>query len=419
MPSASPSPSPSPSRSAEPGARPVVLLATIVHRAVTDGLVPACRRAGFAVVLLSDRPEAWRATLDADVDVIGCDVTNPLAIVAALTDRALTPAALLSNSDHLQTQAAIAAEWFELPGKDWRICLAAKNKSATRARLGRLGLPSPAHRLWAAHEGPPESPGFPLVAKPCEGVASLDVRLCETAAGLLAFRESLGDRQARPLLLEAYLRGALFTLETLGDGCELRAVGGFDVSLSSPPDFIELGARWMDATGCAHREAALSQLRAFGVGFGVCHSEFIATETGPVLVEINYRSIGDGREFLLDRMFGGGWFDAILGLHLGRDLDEVWPTCGPMRAAETLYSVAQSDGPVSGAPAGFELRTEDGWAQYEALRRDGDWLTLTRSNKDYLGALRLLAADAPALARLRHAAIARREAPAHHTAGAA
>ncbi|MCZ8484988.1 hypothetical protein O9993_00405 [Vibrio lentus] len=58
-----------------------------------------------------------------------------------------------------------------------------------------------------------------------------------------------------------------------------------------------------------------------GWGFGVCHSEFIITDSGPVLVEINYRSIGDGREFLLDNLSGGNWFNTILNLHLGHKLD--------------------------------------------------------------------------------------------------
>ena len=138
-----------------------------------------------------------------------------------------------------------------------------------------------------------------------------------------------------------------------------------------------------------------------------------------MLVEINYRSIGDGREFLLDRMFGGGWFDAILGLHLGEPLSALQPRSGALRQAETIYSVARHDGRVSGAPAAFELHEPNGWAQYHALRHDGDRLTLTRSNRDYLGALRLLATDESALERLRRTAIARRDASSMHGAGAA
>src|SRR3546814_6901125 len=54
-------------------------------------------------------------------------------------------------------------------------------------------------------------------------------------------------------------------------------------------------------------------------------SEFILTAQGPVLVEINYRSIGDGREFLLDRLLPQGWFDRIVALHLGDNLIDAQP----------------------------------------------------------------------------------------------
>src|SRR3546814_4263544 len=58
----------------------------------------------------------------------------------------------------------------------------------------------------------------------------------------------------------------------------------------------------------AHMAHTLAQ---FGVGLGACHSEFVVTPRGPVLVEINYRSIGDNREFLLDQLVEQGWFKSI------------------------------------------------------------------------------------------------------------
>jgi diaminopimelate decarboxylase len=49
--------------------------------------------------------------------------------------------AVLSNSDHLQAQTAVAADYFGLPGKDWRSCL--------RAGYGRglAGLARPGETL--------------------------------------------------------------------------------------------------------------------------------------------------------------------------------------------------------------------------------------------------------------------------------
>ncbi|KNH11049.1 hypothetical protein [Vibrio cyclitrophicus] len=66
--------------------------------------------------------------------------------------------------------------------------------------------------------------------------------------------------------------------------------------------------------------------------FGVCHSKFIITESEPVLVKINYRSIADGREFLLDNFSGGNWFNTILNLFLGHKLDPTLRIAGSAKS---------------------------------------------------------------------------------------
>lgn len=189
------------------------------------------------------------------------------------------------------------------------------------------------------------------------------------------------------------MTGPLFTLETSGDGNELVALGGFDVELSAPPHFVEMSARWAGEHSTRWKQQSLQQLREFGVGFGVCHSEFIVTDEGQVLVEINYRSIGDGREFLLDRLLPGGWFTPILRLHLGEPLPPIVPANGE---ALIHYLVAQQDGTLRTAP---QLTAASG-LHYRPLKAQGDRITLTHSNKDYLGVLYLEASDRSQLEQL-------------------
>ncbi|WP_232462751.1 ATP-grasp domain-containing protein [Pseudomonas fragi] len=316
---------------------------------------------------------------------------NPLAVIESLNAQGLRPVAVFSNSDHLQTATAIVAEAFECPGKDWRLCYAAKNKAAMRERMQRLGLPGPWFQVLGANTELPDDAPWPVVAKPREGVASLDVRLCHNAAELRAYCEQFWQQQPdRALLLEAYMAGPLFTLETLGDGRNLQAIGGFDVSLSAPPHFVELAARWNGQLSCVQRAAALAQVAAFGVNFGVCHSEFILTAQGPMLVEINYRSIGDGREFLLDRLLPQGWFDRIVALHLGHSLIAAQPA---QAQATVHYLVAERPGRLDQASASFNVESESHWCDYRALQHTGDTVTISHSNKDYVGVLRLIAAD--------------------------
>lgn len=381
--------------------RPLVILSHIVHPAVTEGFLPAARKRGLPLVLISDHAQEHRHLLAASdfpaegLEILECDLFNPLAVVELLNAHGLRPAAVFSNSDHLQTSAALVAETFGCPGKDWQLCYAAKNKAAMRERLQRLGLPGPWFQVLTPGAALPGDAPYPLVAKPREGVASLDVRLCRDAAELADYCAQFWRQQpSRALLLEAYLEGPLFTLETLGDGHSLQAIGGFDVSLSPPPHFVELAARWNGPLSRANRAAALAQVAAFGINFGVCHSEFILTAEGPVLVEINYRSIGDGREFLLERLLPQGWFERILALHLGEPLQ---PLQSNDAQALVHYLVANQSGRLRQAPASFRQEQDGYWSDYRALRQGGEEIRLSHSNKDYLGVLRLIAPDTAGL----------------------
>ncbi|GAA0903636.1 carboxylate--amine ligase [Rothia nasimurium] len=391
---------------------PLVILAHVRHPAVTDGFLPAARRMGHPVVILTDhRHDHLRWFHDhpehMPARIIECDVFNPLAAIDALRSAGIRPAAVFSNSDHLQTSTALVAEGFGLPGKDWRVCYAAKNKAATRERLRELGLPTPwFHSLVPGAQAPLDTP-WPVVAKPREGVASMDVALCADAAALDRYLKAFWQRHpGRTVLLEAFMEGPLFTLETLGDGHAMEAIGGFDVTLSEPPHFIELEARWNGPAVTQGRDAAFAQVKAFGATFGICHSEFILTPQGPVLVEINYRSIGDGREFMLDRMHGGHWFETLLRPHFGERLalpERVRPH------ALVRYVVASREGWLVAAPQSGPTTGERWHADYRALRLQGDEIRLSHSNKDYLGILNIVADDDASL----EDALATAHAPLH------
>lgn len=386
---------------------PLVILTHVRHVAVTEGFLPAAHRLGLPVVLVTDHRLDHlhyfsSVTDNAPLQIIECDVFNPLSVIDALRSAGIRPAAVFSNSDHLQTATALVATSFGLPAKDWRICYAAKNKAAMRERLQELGLPTPWFHSLAPGQALPQNTPWPVIAKPREGVASLDVKLCADEPALREHLDAFWQRYpGRTVLLEAFLEGPLFTLETLSDGERVDVVGGFDVSLSEPPHFIELEARWNGDAVKRGRQEALKQVRAFGIGFGVCHSEFILTAQGPVLVEINYRSIGDGREFMLDRMFDRQWFETILRLHRGERLALPGAT---RDHALVRYYVARQEGRLASASADQSHSAPLGYSNYRSLRQAGDDIRLSYSNKDYLGILHVVADNEDALHDTLHVA---------------
>jgi len=372
-----------------------VLLAHVPTDSVNEGFLPAARRLGLSVIVLTDHAEAHRqhfsqGGLAAYPDEITmCDVFNPVAVIEAITQRAHRPAAIFSNSDHLQTSTAIAAQYFSLPAKDWRTTYRAKNKAEMRARLAALGIDALWHAivcdpasLSALADGVP----FPCVIKPREGVASQHVSLSHSREELQAQCAAIwATHPGQALLLEEYIEGPLYTLETLGDGKDVVALGGFRTTLSPPPHFVELDAVW--GTGLPPEDEArvLDIIRRFGVGFGACHTEYVMTKNGPRLIEINYRNIGDYREFLLGEALDIPLFEIVLRLYLGEPLPRL--DLAP-NAAWIRYFTAPASGKLRSAPPAFSHHDGDIRLHYKPLRDVGATIQITNSNKDYVGVLR-------------------------------
>ncbi|MDP9865221.1 MULTISPECIES: siderophore biosynthesis protein [Streptosporangium] len=354
---------------------------------VTDGFLPAARALGCDVTILTDRPEHH---LDTGTEVLRCDVRDARAVIDIIAHHH-APDAVFSNSDHIQAETALAAAYFGLPGKDWRACVATKNKALTRRRLAAAGVETVRSvRLAPGDPVPPEVP-FPAVVKPREGVASEDVVLAEDAGELAAAVRAIRDRRpGEALVVEEYLDGPLHTLETLGDGRSVEVLGGFRTTLGPPPHFVEERLDWEPPPG---RDHVLRALEALGVGFGACHTEYVMTPAGPRIVEVNYRVIGDHCDFLVAGLLGIPLFERVLALHLGSGLEG--PASGASGAHGTALSlVADRPGTVVAAPgtvvpaAGDRVRL---W--HRPLRAVGERIELSNTNRDYLGIVRAIGPD--------------------------
>lgn len=378
----------------------IIMLAHVPTDSVNEGFIPAAQRLGYSVVLLTDHAEAHRehfalAGLAAyPTEIVACDVFNPIAVINAITCRNQTPAAVFSNSDHLQASTSIAAEYFGLPRKNWLAAYRTKNKAEMRAQLQRSDVDVLWHAMVCQPQQLSEVIGvvpFPCIIKPREGVASLQVSLCQNQEELeQRCRELWAEQPGYALLLEEYIAGPLYTLETLGDGTTLRVLGGFKVELSLPPYFIELEAQWGTGLPEAVERRVMEMIRALGVDFGACHTEFVLTSSGPRLIEVNYRCIGDYREFLLQETLDLPLFEQVLRLYLGEPLPALELASN---AAIIRYFTAKSAGKLVRTPQSFVHQEEDIYLSYKPLRATGDALSLTYSNKDYLGVLRGIGAD--------------------------
>ncbi|MFI9173778.1 acetyl-CoA carboxylase biotin carboxylase subunit family protein [Streptomyces lincolnensis] len=380
------------------------LLALNPTDSVTEGFLPAAGRLGLDVTVLTDQPDAHRAT-HPDIEILECDVRDFRAVITRISTHH-RPDGVFTNSDHLQTQAALAAAYFDLPGKDWRATLRCKDKAEMRRRLAGAGVDT----VWSAELTEPtalDAP-YPCVVKPREGVASEDVVLVENAEELVVHTKEILDRRpGAVLVVEEYLPGELFTLETLGDGERRHVLGGFHTELSPPPYFIEETLTFVPAHPEPVVDQVLAQLDALGVGFGACHTEFVVHAGRARIIEVNYRAIGDQCDLLLARLLDVPLFEHILRTHLGERLPA---DLGARRdgAARLEYPCAQRAGTLTDAPTATELTIEGVHLTYRPLRAVGERHELYRTNRDYLGVLRAVGTDQPTVDRVSAAFLAAR-----------
>jgi len=409
------------------------LIASKPTDSVIYGFLPAAAGLGLDVVLLTDQPEAHERAIarargparpgprydtavgaapgQADcalsgarpgpVRMVRCDPWDARALIAQMAALP-APDAVFTNSDHLQTQTALAADYFGLPGKDWRSALRAKDKALMRRRLAETGAEHVgAVTITAATRHPQRGLAYPVVLKPATGVASEDVvlvtgaeELARCSAGIFARRP--GER----LIAEEYLPGTLRTLETLGDGTTTWVLGGFRTDLSAPPFFIEERLTWDTPVPAAAERHVLAALDDLGVSFGACHTEYVLGAGGdPRLVEVNDRLIGDHGDFLLADLLGVDLFELTLRVHLGDCLPPAPPQAGGHAITDCV--VAGRAGRLVAAPrGGAQPEAEPGVAlTYWPLRQPGDAVPLTHTNRDYLGVICALGPDPAAVER--------------------
>ncbi|WP_406088006.1 acetyl-CoA carboxylase biotin carboxylase subunit family protein [Kitasatospora purpeofusca] len=379
------------------------LLALNPTDSVTDGFLPAAARLGLAVTVLTDHAEAHRsayAETEFAPEVTECEVRDFREVIGLISrlrasGTADAPFAVFSNSDHLQTQTALAAEYFGLPAKDWKATLRAKNKGQLRRHLAAAGLDA----VRSVELAPEQDPSvlraadlpFPVVVKPREGVASEDVSLVADIEELVRRAKEIQDRRPdAALVVEEFLEGQLCTLETLGDGRRRHVLGGFRTRLSPPPDFIEEVLEFVPAHPSAVVAQVLAQLDALGVGLGACHTEFVVQPDGRArIIEVNYRAIGDQCDLMLAEVLGVPLFEHILAAHLGLELPaDLGERCAATRLrARNEVVCADRAGTLTAAPGPYDEDADGVRLAYRPLRPVGERHRHYRTNRDYLGVI--------------------------------
>lgn len=242
-----------------------------------------------------DLVDAWLIT----------DTGNPGRVQQTLKALDSQVAAIYSAVDSFVRIAARVARGLGLRGPDPQGVGIARDKAKARQALATAAVENTRWGVLPASAPNPTSPiGYPCIVKPVDGAYSWDVALVHNDDDVRVLaRKHLERHYARrvqpkhELLFEEYLEGPLISAEGFIDGDELTIFGYSDRVMSPPPHFVELSLRFAAEPPVAEADAFVRRtLDALGYDFGPFHLEFILTENGPRLVELNARLVGAGME---------------------------------------------------------------------------------------------------------------------------
>ncbi|RST04867.1 ATP-grasp domain-containing protein [Streptomyces sp. WAC07149] len=147
--------------------------------------------------------------------------------------------------------------------------------------------------------------GLPAVVKPTNTAGSRGIALVRTAADLAEWTERVkaGGFEG-PFIIEDYLEGPEFSVETLTAGGTHHVVGITAKQTTGAPGFVETGhvhpAPLDPADAAAVRDTVTALLDLTGYAFGPAHTEVILTPAGPRVVESQARLGGDRIPLLVE-----------------------------------------------------------------------------------------------------------------------
>ncbi len=230
---------------------------------------------------------------------------------------------------------------------------------------------------------------YPVVVKPRTGSGSVNVRLIENVEEVLEHCERMRKDGEVSALVQEYVRGTEYSVETLTIDGRTQVLGIVRKHLGPEPLFVEVGHSFPARLDVDERttieQVVLRGLRAVGFAFGPAHTELRLQDGKATIIEINPRLAGGLIPLLLDEVFESDLLDQILGMWIG--------ACGmkdftAKRYGAIRFALPAAPGmliePISLGPEA------DGHASlrvFHVMRKVGDHLTLQGDFRDRVAAV--------------------------------
>jgi biotin carboxylase len=358
----------------------------------------AIRRArdrGFRVVAVDGDPDA---PAFGDVDVAELVDFRDVDAVVQVARRHAIDAVVTISADRAVPVVAAVADALGLPGIGRATAHVMTNKIAMRRRLAQLGVPQPRFAaVRTLHEArlAAQVVGFPCVLKPADSGGQRGVFRLESQNDI--------DRHLHAALAESPTREAI--LESFHEGLELNGLvvvrGGEErlLTLSDRlrPRGMGFGVGWIHVypsslfgeTLEAAEVTAIRAVHTLGLRDGIAFPQLLATDDGPLVVEVAARVPGGQMADLAWHAIGVDVIEIALRQALGEEVpDEL---VQPRRAQPlAIRFLTAEPGPL---PTGRVRRVggldrvlaAPGVVQAEVFLREGETIRPVRLDGDRRG----------------------------------
>ncbi|MFB7785224.1 ATP-grasp domain-containing protein [Streptomyces vinaceus] len=349
-----------------------------------DRLMEAARQRGVTVQLLTRDRGVYRHDLTGSrtdgIEVVDLDtfdteqVKRHLAGVPALQG-------LISTTDTWSLAALELWGDLDLPGQNPAGVRLARDKAALRNRLHGEGLSRGAGISFDAGEVTAlelaELIPFPIIVKDRAGTGSRNVWLATSHDELEEVLARARHAELRGgLTAEPFFSGPLYSVETLSWEGETRVLGVNSRITSPLPAFREVGVGFPVAFP-QDRAAEINEwitgvLAAISYTTGFAHTEFIITDDGFEVVEVNPRLGGGLIGETMCEAFGVNIYDAFFDLALGKRPSLMDLPLTPVQGAAQVLLYASETGTFEGHH-GTGLHTgHPGAPRFYPVRAEGD-----------------------------------------------
>lgn len=360
---------------------------------------------GYHVSLLSRSPADYPQEALREVRVIHCetnDVDLLIREVKAL-DRMDPIDGVTTTADFYVPQAAAAAEALDLPTMSYEAAIGARNKYRMRMKL-QQHCPelNPPFRLVHSEKEALEVAkewGYPLIAKPQDANDSLNVLFVTNEQELSAYMQesrfwdvnSAGQSYAEGVLLEGYIEGKEFSVETLqykGDRCQLIGIIEKVWTGTAEGHFAEIGVNFPVETAETKPlfQAISVALSHLNIDCGVIHTECRIQNGQIKILEINPRLAGDmAGSHMIELALGASPIQQVVEIALGNHVP--WQPTKKVGAA--LYGVSLGkNGFFQGLINEEEILAMPGVCHMKVMAKEGQYYHHPpQSNQDFIARL--------------------------------